>query len=268
MIQFAIVIPFRPKTESNNWIEESQLLNQTISSILRQTYHFLKIFVIYTDLPQDIIKDARVVYNVFPFQHHAYKEIAMHEELLSKFKSEKMVVRRWDKGRKLSYGCKIAKELGFDYIMALDADDRLSKNFFSYLVSKSPDGSCPGWFMEKGYIYKPPSFYFLRVPHGMRSLNGSTNILRSDLVQIPDFNSGDWQDYNLFTDHGWVKTRVKEYYNAEMESIEKPMLVYVVHDSNISNIKRKEYGFRFQAFIKRIIRFVPITKRLKEEFGI
>ena len=125
-----------------------------------------------------------------------------------------------------------------------------------------------GWYMNKGYLYKQGSGYLIRVPHSMTALNGSTNILRSDLVTVPDFNSQDWLDYSLFTDHGWVKERVKKYYNAELEPIPTAMLVYVIHSSNMSQVYQKEYGFHLKAVVKRLLRSIPLTKRLGDEFNV
>lgn len=268
MVKFAIIIPFRPKTESVNWENESALLQKTIRSVLQQTYKGIEVFVVFNDEPSQQIIDDRVHYIQFPYGHESYDKISIKDELFQKFKSEKMVVRRWDKARKLTYGCKLAKEQNFHYMMALDADDLLSKHLFSKLAAASDEGECPGWYMEKGYVYKPPTRYLIRVPKQMRFLNGSTHILRSDIIKVPDFNSTDWQDFNLFTDHGWIKDRLKNYLSLELKPVEDAMLVYVVHQSNISKIDAKEYGFGVKTIIKRIIRFVPLTRRLREEFNI
>lgn len=268
MIKFAIIIPFRPKTESVNWENESALLQKTIRSVLRQTYKEVEVFVIYNEEPVNQLVDDRVQYIQFPYGHQSYDEMVNREDLLTKFKSEKMVVRRWDKARKLSYGSKLAKEQGYHYIMALDADDLLSKHFFASLVAESNNGQCPGWYMHKGFIYKPGTGYLLLVPKLMRFLNGSTHVLRSDLVSIPDFNSTNWLDYSLFTDHGWVKDRLKKYLNVDLLPIRQPMLVYVVHGSNISKVHAKEYGLSIKNIIKRILRGRLLTRKRKEEFNI
>ena len=268
MLKFAVIIPFRPKAESIDWVRESSLLRKTITSVLRQTYPALEIFVLYTDRPSDTIEHEQISYVELPFGHQSYEEIPIKEELRIKFKSEKMVVRRWDKARKLTYGCKLAKEKGFHYVMALDADDLLSKYFFAKLAADSDQGRCPGWFMHKGYIYKPGTSYLMLVPTLMRFLNGSTHVLRSDLIPIPEFSSTNWLDYSLFTDHGWIKDRIKKYLNIDLLPITEPMLVYVVHGSNISKVNAKEYGLSFKNIVKRILRGRFLTKRRKEEFGI
>jgi hypothetical protein len=268
MLRFGFIIPFRPKSESVDWEEDNALLERTVSSILRQTYPHLQIYVLYTDVPNKQLTDERLTYTAFPYGHQSWNEIQNRHELLLRFKSETKAMRRWDKARKLCYGSKLAKEGSCDYIMALDSDDLLSKHFLSYLVANSRNKSCAGWYMDKGYLYKQGAGFLIRVPRYMCGLNGSTHVLRSDLVLIPDFDSVSWMDYSLFTDHGWVRERIRRYYNETLEPVSRAMLVYVVHRSNMSQVHQKEYGFHLKAIVKRLLRSVPLTRRLKEEFGI
>jgi hypothetical protein len=268
MIQFAIIIPFRPKAESIDWARESELLQQTIQSVLRQTYSKFKVFVLYTDAPNVVVNDARVEYHEFPYGHQHYHEMENREDLLKKFKSEKLVVRRWDKARKLCYGAKLAKEATCDYIMALDADDLLSNRLFDYLRKEVEKKEQKGWYIETGYVYKQGANYFIKMPRNMRFLNGSTHILHSSLVRIPDFNSLDWLDYSLFTDHGWIKDRVREQYGAQLMPVPFAALVYVAHGANISQITKKEFGFSLKVILKRILRTKVLTPVLRKEFNI
>ncbi len=269
MIKFAIIIPFRPKVESNDWARESDLLQQTIQSVLRQTYDAVKVFVVYTDLPAHVITDQRVEYVLFPYGYQAFDSIENREVLMEKFKrSTKMVVRRWDKARKLTYGSKLAKEAGFDYIMALDADDLLSSRLFPFLSNDATSNDRKGWYMEKGYLYKTHTNYLVKVPKLMRFLNGSSHVLHASLVTIPDFSSIVWEDYNLFTDHGWIKGRMEHDFGVQLTEIPFPGLVYVVHGSNISQVQKKEFSFSIKGIVKRILRGVILTDTLREEFNI
>lgn len=269
MICFAVIIPFRPKAESVDWVNENQLLNRTVASVLRQNYPHVTVYVVYTDTPTQQIAHERVCYLPFPYVYQPFEEIPDREHLFERFKrSAKMVVRRWDKARKLSYGCMVAKNAGADYLMALDADDLLSNRLFSLLAASSDGGNCPGWCMEQGYLYKPPGMFVYLVPYRMRALNGSTNILHVRHVQIPDFTSNQWEDYQLFTDHGTLFERIRDRTGEELVFLKEPLLVYVVHGSNISVINYKEFGFHAKAVFKRLLRFRFISKQLKAEFGL
>jgi hypothetical protein len=268
MTQFAFIIPFRPKAESADWQGDKILLNRTIESVLRQTYTNLRIYVLYTDAPDVQINDPRLAYVEFPFGYQSWDDLRNAEDLFSKFKSKQKAVRRWDKARKLCYGSMLAKDAGCNYIMALDSDDLLSKHFLAYLFSSANGNGCRGWYLDKGYLYKEGAGFLISVPRYMCGLNGSTHVLHRDLVEIPDFNSLDWDDYNLFTDHGWVRGRMKKYYDAELVPVPNAMLVYVVHSSNMSQVYQKEFGYNIKAIAKRILRGVKLTKSLREEFNI
>lgn len=265
---FAIIIPFRPKAESTNWERENALLQQTIDSVLRQTYPGFTVFVLYTDAPTVFADDARIKYHPFPYGHQRYDEMSNREDLLEKFRSEKLVVQRWDKARKLCYGSKLAKEAGCTYIMALDADDLLSKRFLSFMATDAQTHARDGWYVEKGFLYREGSRFLMSVPRNMRYLNGSTHVLHADLVKVPDFSSLDWLDYNLFTDHGWIKDRLKESDGAVLSPIPFPALVYLLHRSNISDIEKREFGFSLKGIVKRILRGRLLTASLREEFHL
>jgi FkbM family methyltransferase len=265
MLQFALIVPFRPKSEAQNWETENEILYQTVSSLLNQTYTQIHIYVVYTDMPTFEMTDNRLTLVPFPFGFKNYDAIECREELMQLFKSEKLVVRRWDKGRKLSYGAMLAKQSGADYIMAFDSDDRLTKHFFEWLNQSAGDQKPAGWYIEKGYLFKEGSNYMIRIPRNMRYYNGSTHVLRSDLVCVPDFNSQDWNDFNLFTDHGWIKDRMKETYGVELLPVMQPSLVYVVHGSNMSKVKQA-FALNIKGIAKRIIRGVWLNNDLRREF--
>jgi glycosyltransferase involved in cell wall biosynthesis len=267
MIKIAVIIPFRSASASKDWVTESAILKRTIKSVLNQSYGHFKVYIIYTDAPLDQVKDARVEYVQIPFPFQEYHQIDHRDELMKLFKSEKLVVARWDKGKKISYGSKLAKEEGCDYIMSLDSDDLLSNKLFAHCVSEASKKKCSGWYAEKGYIYQHGSNFLIRVPKMMRYINGSSHILKSEFVEIPDFISTKWEDYNLFTDHGWTKQRIKETYNELIEPIPFPVVTYVAHKSNISKIN-SEFGFQFRKIAKRIIRGVWLTRKLRAEFNI
>jgi hypothetical protein len=267
--RFAIIIPFRPKAESVNWESESKLLEQTVRSVLNQTYQHIQVIVVYTEVPLYTVNDVRVEYHQLPYAFQRFEEINNRDELMRRFQQKKhMVVRRWDKARKLCYASKIAKGKGAHYIMGMDADDRISNKLMEYLAANADNNYCDGWHAAKGYLYKEGTNYLIRIPRKMNYLNGSTHIIRADLVKIPDFNSLDWLDYNLFTDHGWIAARLKEYMGAVLNPVPFPFIVYYIHQSNISEIRKKEHTINYKTILKRILRSVPLTKELKSEFNL
>jgi hypothetical protein len=266
-MNFSVVIPFRPKAESNDWNNECMLLQKTVSSLLRQTYKHIKIFIVYTDFPTINLSDSRINFIEFIYGYQKFEEIQKGEELLRQFGTKQWLVRNWDKGRRLTYGSYIAMQSDCDYIMAMDADDLLSKYFFDILVNSANGHLVPGWYMNAGYMMKQGGRFLVKINKGFKDFNGSSHVLRKDLVKIPDFSSTNWLDFNLFTDHGWIFHRIREEYGKELLPLNDLTLIYIVHNSNISGV-RKEYSINIRKLIKRLILSRPITNQIKDEFNL
>lgn len=261
------ILPFKPKKESGNWENDNLLLAQTIHSILSQTNPCFKVYVVYSDLPTVIIDNPKVRYInfSFPFMEYAEVDRANPGEFIPNTK--RLVERRFDKGRKSIYGCHYAKEDGCDYLMLVDADDLISNKLVSYIEGNKNNNTLPGWYVNKGYILNKNSGKILR-QRKMHLFNGSTHILRSDLIDIPDFNDLNWQKYNWFVSHGWTKARIKQIYDLELQPIPFRAVIYVAHQSNISPVLSIVESRRLKNFLKRIIFGLKFSDKIKKEFGI
>ena len=126
----------------------------------------------------------------------------------------------------------------------------------------------PGFYIEKGYLFKNGSGSLIKINEGMQNYNGSTHILRADLVKIPDFTKGVWIDYNLFTSHGWIISRIKELYGLDMKPIPFPAVIYVAHDNNISKVNPTTLWEGVKYFFKMLLNGKKITEEIKKEFSL
>jgi hypothetical protein len=124
-----------------------------------------------------------------------------------------------------------------------------------------------GWYINKGYFYKLNSNYLIKIPKSMNSVNGSTHVVRADLVKIPDFASKNWIDFNFFTSHGWLRNRIISEYSETLHPVDYPSLIYVVHESNISKVKR-EFKINLKSILKKLIRGKKITDEILKEFPL
>lgn len=264
----AFVIPLKPKSKSGNWEEDCKVLNKTLASLINQCSPNFKAYVIYTDIPVIIINDPRIHYIEFPYGFQEFAEIPEKEQLLKLLETERMVVRRWDKGRKVTYGSKLAFEANCSYIMSLDADDLVSNRLVAYIEKNCKNASVPGWVIDKGYVYKESTNYLLRIPQRLHYINGSTIILHKKLIRIPDFSSAEYLDYNLFTDHAWVYDRIQEEYAVSLEFVAFPAVIYFVHENNVSKVDKTHYGFSFKNVVKRILRGTRLSTKLRDEFSL
>lgn len=263
----AFILPFRPKSQSKDWQKDCALLEATIGSLLNQDSDNYKIFVVYSDTPDLPVLSAKVSLVHFDHSFVEFENTPDVDSTLSE--TDKLIVaRRWDKCRKIFYGCKKAKEDGCQYIMSVDSDDLISNKLVSYIYKRILETDIPGFYITKGYLYRPPSKRIIRVDKNMQGFNGSTHILRSDLIKIPSFESGGWLDFNLFTSHGWIVSRMKQEHKVDLEPINFPAVIYVAHGGNISNVNPVSILNLLKYFLKLIIRGRWITKELKQEFAL
>jgi hypothetical protein len=263
------IIPLRPKSQSKNWGLDCKLLEATIRSLLNQSSENYKIYVVFSDDPKIDISSSRLFFVQFPFSFLAFAGIRESASLLDDFGNDPvMLERRWDKSRKIFYGCKKAKEDGSSYVMSVDADDLVSKQLVHYIEEGVKEKELPGFYIDKGYLYKFGSKRMICVYKDFQNFNGSTHIIKSEFVTIPDFESGTWMDYNLFTSHGWIRKRLKDAHGIELEAIPFPAIIYVAHGGNISNLSQLNIKDKMKQFIKKMVRGKMIDARVREEFSI
>lgn len=260
------VIPFKPKCQSSDWAHDCRLLNRTIHSLLNQTNKDFAVYVVYTDLPINIVKNSHIKYIPYFEPFRPYEEIKQAEKYIANFSNRKEYMARYfDKGKKVTYGCKFVKKDRCLYAMNVDADDLISNKLVDFVSLNNRGGKADGWFIPKGFVWRDGSNILLR-QRQMQDFNGSTHIIRSDIVPIPNFTSTDWTDYNLFAAHGWTVNRLKNIYGKIMEPIPFECVIYVVHQSNNSNIGNKIGILSLKKILKMITRGQILSRNIKKEF--
>lgn len=248
---------------------DNHLLNRTIGCILNQRSKGIefRIYVVYSDIPENKIESLRVSYIHYPYPFQFYEDIKDGEKYFHLFKEKFFMARFYDKAKKVTYGCKQAKEDGCLYLMNVDADDLISNKILEFVNHNNNNGIIDGWYIPKGYVWENGSRIIIRQKQ-MQNFNGSTHIIREDIVKIPDFSSSDWLDYNLFASHGWILSRLKQYMGKVLQPISFPAVIYVVHESNDSKIKNSISGKSLKGLAKKILRGQLLTRKLKDEFFI
>lgn len=265
----AFIIPLKSKSQSKHWASDCALLEATLLSLLNSKNKNYKIYLIYYDEPILKINDEKIIFIQYDFPFMSFENTPAALETEYRSASDKIIVaRRWDKSKKIFLGCKKAKEDGCDYIMAVDADDLLSNKLLSYIDKRLTEKKVSGFYINRGFLYRPASKRMIRVDKNMQEFNGSTHILHADLVTIPDFDSLFYKDFNLFTSHGWIVTRLKSEHNIDLERIPFPAVMYVAHGGNISNVSNLNIKEKIKQQIKLIVRGKWVNKEIKKEFCI
>jgi hypothetical protein len=169
----AFITTIRHPHNSNDYARVGELLTRTLRSVLGQTDDDLVVVVVHNRRPNVPIEDARVHYLQVDFARPSAQSGAMigFPEFVR------------DKGTKCAVGLAYARELHAGHVMFFDADDLVS-NRIAALANAAPDH--PGWYFETGYIHSVGTRSIQFVPHGFHMKNGSTSVVRTDLIGLPD----------------------------------------------------------------------------------
>lgn len=261
------VIPFKSKLRSKNWVVDCALLNRTVLSVLNQTNDNFRCYVVYSDLPENAVKDEKIVWIKFPFPFLESHQIEDEERCAIRYGLGKFLPNFYDQGKKSMYGSSFAKKDKCAYIMSLDADDLLSNKLVEYIQEKTFLNIC-GWYINKGYMYAENSSFLLKVPGNMNYVCASVNIIRSDLVPEPDFEKKTYQDFQFFSSHAYMPDGIKASHNEELEVIPFYATTYVLHTGNFFTDSSHITKLNVKNILKRIIRGRYLSRRIRKEFGI
>lgn len=259
------VIPIKPKVFSKDWGYDNLLLGRTIRSILNQSDKGYKIFIVFHEKPSIGTEDEAVNWIPFPFDFVETAGIDDYESFINKWYNPDYAAKMFDKGRKIMFGCKYARGAGCDYIMALDSDDLVSSRLASF-VNQS-NGNSPGWVIRKGYMFIEGNLILIK-NNSIQKINGSTHIIRSDLVKIPDMESRLFTDFNFFEAHGYLYQRIIDAYQLNLKTLPFYGIMYVVHRNNSSSVKNLLSLKKIKTVIKLLVFGKLLFPSLRREFGM
>lgn len=260
------VVPIKPKPLSKDWGYENLLLERTIRSICSQQNDKFKVFIVHNEKPQINFSHPNIEYVHYPYPAVTINDIEDFHSYVKQYYNEIYAERMMDKGKKIFYGCKKAIEFHCDFIMAVDSDDLVS-NLLAGFVNQVSHSEIAGWRIKNGYIYEEGSRLAIKSKQ-IFGINGSTHIIRASIIEIPDFNRNIFWNYNLFEAHGYTLARIKEYYGLDLDYIDFPAVIYIVHKNNYSNIKKIISGITLKNILKKILRTKIITYKMRSEFGL
>ena len=262
------IVAFRPKSKSKNWTEDSMLLQHTLGSICNQTENDFIVFVIFTDMPDIEYDQEKIVFIKFPYELMYQEQLIEYqlkqEPLFNVAKNTKLELD-FDKSRRIQFGCERAKEISCNFIMSVDADDLISNKIVAF-VNLHKDKPL-GWYVEKGYMKRLGHPFFIKVNKQMVNINGSSNIVRADLVPVADFSSTLIEEYAFFHWHAYLRHRLNQEHKKVMKPLPFFAVVYILHDSSLSgygSFLRTQY---LKTALKYLMRGKFITKSLQKEFG-
>ena len=166
---FCFLTSLRDVSKQSNYNEALVLLNQTIRSVLNQSYSKVKLIVVCNQIPDEAIKNEKIIYLVVdtPIPE-------THNEGLK------------DKGVKLVMGLKFLQIESPRYVFILDSDDWVHRDL-AYHVMRNEYSGC--WFVDDGYIVNHTDFLRVKI-RGLCRYCGSCYIYDfNKLVSLTGINS-------------------------------------------------------------------------------
>lgn len=260
------IVPFKARSKSKDWDNDCLLLAATLRSICNQKSDLYRIFVVYTDYPEDNLKNEKVEYIHFPFSFVNNDELIKIEKLRDPDSSLVIDERMFDQGKRILYGCMHARKYACNFVMSVDADDLVSNRIASYVQEHATEKI--GWYVNKGYVLRKKSSFLLKVNKNMNHMNASTHIVNINLIPAVNFESKSASEFSFFSAHGYLKERIKISMGVTLKPFPFFALIYFIHDSNwaaLGTTMKKHW-------IKTIIKYLLFGKRLdssvRKEFGL
>lgn len=244
------------------------MVNRTVRSLLNQTDPRFKVYVAYSDLPENPIQDEKVQWIQFPYPFLEMDQISDREVFLTRYTLGPYLPGFFDQGKKSLYAASFARRDGCRYIMSVDYDDLISNRIAAF-VNTSEEKANYGWYVNKGYVYKEGDRHLLKVPHRINDRCGSSNIIRIDYVPNPDFSSTNYQDFKFFPTHNFIPQWLKIDHDIDILPLPFYGLIYLIHNTNFynptSNRSAKE---KLKLAAKSLLRGRLLTSGIKKEFGL
>jgi hypothetical protein len=260
------IVPVKPKKYSKNWDLDNQLLERTIKSIFNQKEKDFKVVIVHNDLPEIKFSHPELYYQHYPYGDFSIDQIEDWEDR-RKWYAPAYAERMMDKGRKIMMGCKSAKELGCTYLMAVDSDDLVSNKLAGF-VNENQNKKLAGWRFVDGYMYEDGSRIIIK-NHQIWGINGSTHIIRHDLVEVPDLATNQKLfDVSLFEGHAYAFQRIKDFNNESLDFLPFFGVIYIIHKNNHSNIKSIISAVTPKQIVKKILYGKILTSNIRNEFGL
>ena len=198
----AFVTTIRHPTNSSSFARVGRLLDATLRSVCRQSDESFRVIIVHNVMPTVEYHNPRISDIQVDFPAPSSSRTARIDFSLF----------RRDRGTKSVIGAIAARELGADHVMFFDADDFLHKELASH-ANASPRHA--GWYSPQGFIHTMGFRTVQFVPDEFHRKNGSTGIVRSDLLHIPDRLTtsssqeemlaamGDQLVLRIYGEHGW-----------------------------------------------------------------
>lgn len=170
------LMPVKSPEVSKSWPLVCRLFERTVKSICQQTTDQFAVVVICNRIPEIDFQHPNIHFVQVDFPLPTQQVIDLGLE--GKFYRDKGgFAKELDKGRKLLKGLEYAKQFSPSHVMAVDADDCISKHLAAYVNARP---SYEGWYIKKGYLYHEHRDFLQAKFDGFCETCGSSIIIKPE----------------------------------------------------------------------------------------
>ncbi|GAA4885345.1 galactosyl transferase [Flaviramulus aquimarinus] len=166
------IVPVKSEKVSADWNTFCKLFERSIKSICQQKDSEFEVVVVCHEIPSIHFKHPKIHYVTANFPPPL---LAGNEE------AEKIGKREIDKGKKILLGVEHSKQFNPSHIMVVDSDDCISNKIAGFI--KKSDKTIPGWYMEKGYVYREGDHYICLNRSYFNMLCGTSVIIKPEFIK-------------------------------------------------------------------------------------
>jgi hypothetical protein len=242
------IVPLQSPRASSNWARVSALCERTLRSLCAQTSGDFRVYLVCNEAPAT------------RFSHPALKIVEDDFPI----PAPNTAARMFDKYEKLKRGMIAARAHAPCHVMFADADDCVSRALAAWCAENPAH---PGWYFLEGYIHTAGSHWLYR-RRDFDLLCGTAAIVYCAEADFPRRMTDAKSDYFMI-DRGHFEFRDPvRMLGRKLAPLPFPGAVYMTATGeNDSGISLREWRGK-KMLLKKLLNSRPLTRRLREEFGI
>ena len=242
------IVPLQSPRASSNWALVSAICERTLRSICAQTIGDFQVFLVCNEAP------------ALGFSHSALNIIEDDFPIPER----NTAARMFDKHEKLKRGMIAARQFAPCHVMLADADDCVHRGLAGWCQKNE---SHPGWYVADGYIHTAKSSWLYR-RRDFDQICGTAAIVRCEETDFPRAMTDSKADFFMIDCGHFEFRNPARTGGRRLEPLPFPGAVYMTATGeNDSGISLRQWRGK-KMLLKKLLNSRPLTRRLREEFGL
>lgn len=100
------------------------------------------------------------------------------------------------------------------------------------------------------------------------NINGTTHVIREDIIPMPDMKSKTFFDFSFFEAHGYLGQRLQRAKGVQLHPLPFFGVIYTVHKNNTSSISEILSFTKLRTVLKYLLCGRRLTRSIRDEFNV